>query len=63
MIMHLGGITLDEKYRDYISLALIFLVLILMIMLLFLNKTGMVEKGTGAVGEVLRSLSLRAPRG
>ncbi len=62
MILHLGGITLDEKYRDYISLALIFLVMLLMIMLLFLNKTAMVEKGNGSVGAVAKSLSLRTGR-
>jgi hypothetical protein len=62
VIMRLGGTTLDEKYRDYMSLAIMFLVLILMLILLFLNKTSMVEKGTGAIGEVVRSLSLEALR-
>ena len=60
--MHFGGITLDEKYRDYMSLAVMLLVAILMMVLLFLNKTGMVDKGTGTIGEVLRSISLRALR-
>jgi uncharacterized membrane protein YvbJ len=62
VIIRFGGITLDEKYRDYISLASIFLVLVLMIMLFFLNKTAMVEKGTSAIEELARSLSLRAGR-
>jgi hypothetical protein len=62
VIMRLGGTTLDEKYRDYMSLAIMILVLILMLILLFLNKTSMVEKGTGAIGEVVRSLSLKALR-
>ena len=62
MLIRLGGIALDEKYKDYISLASIFLVLILMTMLFFLKKTAMVEKGTAAIGELVRSLYLRAGR-
>ena len=53
---------MNGKYRDHMSLALMFLVLILMITLLFLDKTGMVKKGTGSVGGVARSLSLRKGR-
>lgn len=55
--MPLGGITLDEKCREYMTLAIMLLVPILMMVLLFFNQTGMVEKGTGAIGQVGRVLS------
>lgn len=57
VIMPFGGITLDEKYKDYMTLAIMFSVLTLMMVLLFFNKTGMVEKGTGAIGQVAGVLS------
>lgn len=48
---------MDEKCREYMTLAIMLLVPILMMVLLFFNQTGMVEKGTGAIGQVGRVLS------
>lgn len=53
---------MNERYRDYVSLAVMFLVLVLVITLLFLDKIRIIEKGAGGFGEFVRALSIRALR-
>jgi hypothetical protein len=53
---------MNERYRDYMSLVIMFLVLVLAIILLFFDEVRIIEKGAGGFGEFARVLSIRALR-
>jgi hypothetical protein len=56
------GLMMNERNRDYMSLVIMFLVLVLVITLLFLDEFRIIEKGAGGFGEFVRVLSIRALR-